>query len=264
MKAKRPVITSPFQELTVLEGFEPDAQKPRWTCWYYVTSEEEVWFGESTKGKRDISVEEFNEGLEYVKDDELYPEIPKDMELRLAPEHLNEENSYVKRPGLAIYKDMKGSGYIPKNLLDETLMMEKISKLNHPNIVSYHGVRTKRGRITSIYLENLDKTLEQCFATPDFEKLDKARFMKALRSAIDAVHGLGLAHNDLNPENIMVREGLPVLIDSGPALHSDSVSSLWVHMDGSRSRPGYRNKRRTNLPWRSCRAGWKTLPATIK
>lgn len=32
---------------------------------------------------------------------------------------------------------------------------------------------------------------------------------------MDYLHSLGLAHNDINPDNIMVRDGEPVLIDFG-------------------------------------------------
>lgn len=42
--------------------------------------------------------------------------------------------------------------------------------------------------------------------------------MEALRSAIDHLHTLGWAHNDLNPSNVLVAEdGSPVLIDFGSA-----------------------------------------------
>lgn len=40
--------------------------------------------------------------------------------------------------------------------------------------------------------------------------------MKALESAVETLHSLALAHNDLNPYNIMVKDGgTPVLIDFG-------------------------------------------------
>ncbi|TAQ86248.1 hypothetical protein B7494_g5414 [Chlorociboria aeruginascens] len=78
---------------------------------------------------------------------------------------------------------MKGSNYIPKALLEETLVMEQISKLYHPNIVGYYGFK----------------------------------FVETLESAVDYLHSLGLAHNDINPDNIMIKDGMPVLIDFGSA-----------------------------------------------
>ena len=58
-------------------------------------------------------------------------------------------------------------------------------------------------------------TLTQYAATPAFEQLDTAEVLRALESAVDYIHSLGLAHNDINPDNIMVKDGLPVLIDFG-------------------------------------------------
>lgn len=77
--------------------------------------------------------------------------------------------------------------------------MEQLSRTPHPNIVKYHGCHIARGRITAIVLERLDQTLAQYVSTADFQQLDKARFIAALVSALDHLHSLGLAHNDINP-----------------------------------------------------------------
>ncbi|KAL5615722.1 hypothetical protein FOBRF1_004470 [Fusarium oxysporum] len=93
--------------------------------------------------------------------------------------------------------------------------MEKVSQTPHPNIVGYYGCRVRRGRITSMVFERLDQTLQQYSSTPEFEKLDKPKFLEALQSAVAYIHSLDLAHNDVNPHNIMVKDGMPVLIDFG-------------------------------------------------
>jgi serine/threonine protein kinase len=93
--------------------------------------------------------------------------------------------------------------------------MEQISKSPHLYIVNYYGCRVKRGRITAILLERLYKTLTQYVSTPNFQQLDKVKFVEALESSVDHLHSLGLAHNDVNPDNIMVKDGMPVLIDFG-------------------------------------------------
>ena len=93
--------------------------------------------------------------------------------------------------------------------------MELISKSPHPNIVGYYGCRVRRGRITAIILEQIDKTLTQYAETAEFQELDRDRFAEAIYSAVDHLHSLGLAHNDINPHNIMVKDGALVLIDFG-------------------------------------------------
>ncbi|KAL3440092.1 kinase-like domain-containing protein [Aspergillus insuetus] len=101
--------------------------------------------------------------------------------------------------------------------------MEKIagSKAHlHSNIIRYHGCRVHRNRITGLAFERLEYNLDQYVSQPGFSTLDKERFFAKLKSAVSHVHSLGLAHNDISPYNIMVRETSgaqpePVLIDFG-------------------------------------------------
>jgi serine/threonine protein kinase len=93
--------------------------------------------------------------------------------------------------------------------------MEQVSKIRHPNIVKYHGCRVRRGRITAIVLEHHDQTLMEYASTPAFQQIEKVKFLEALESAVYSLHALGLAHNDINPYNIMIKEGMPILIDFG-------------------------------------------------
>lgn len=138
------------------------------------------------------------------------------MTLTITPAELDNVSAYIKRPDLSSHESFKGTNIVPKSVLDETLIMEKISKTPPPpHIIRYHGCRVHRGRITGIVLERLDKTLTQYIGEPEFAQLVKVKFMDALDSAVTYLHGLGLAHNDLNPHNIMVKDGMPGLIDFG-------------------------------------------------
>lgn len=110
---------------------------------------------------------------------------------------------------------MKGTNFVPKGLLEETIIMEQIFKAPHPHIIGYLGCRVHRGRITSLLLERLDKTLLQYVKEPSFSQLDKIKLVEGLESAVAHLHSLGLAHNDINPTNIMIKDGMPVLIDFG-------------------------------------------------
>ncbi|POR37654.1 Uncharacterized protein TPAR_02142 [Tolypocladium paradoxum] len=211
---KAPAVTS-LQDLTIIEAWDPGANKAKYVTFYLVTPDEEVYFGQSSKNKRDLTLAEYSSALEYISDDEIYPAVPSNVALTIAPDNLDSALLFIKRPGLNCYETMKGSSYVPKALLDETLIMEQVSQRQHPNIIRYHGCRVRRSRITAIVLEHLDLTLTQYASTPAFQQLDKAKFIEALESAVDYVHSLGLAHNDINPDNIMVKGDMPVLIDFG-------------------------------------------------
>ncbi|RFU30569.1 hypothetical protein B7463_g5780, partial [Scytalidium lignicola] len=212
---RKPPAVASLQDLIIIEAWDSETDTPKYVTFYHVTQDEEVYFGQSFKNKRDMTLAEYNTALEYIKDDEIYPVVPINIQLTIAPENLDNSSVFVKRPGLAWYETMKGSDFIPKEVLNETLIMEQISKSPHPNIVSYYGCRVKRGRITTILLERLDQTLAQYVSTDNFQQLDKTKFIIALESALDHLHSLGLAHNDINPHNIMVKDGMPVIIDFG-------------------------------------------------
>jgi len=205
-------ITS-LQDLTIIEAWGSDAESSKYVTFYHVTSTGELYFGESSKQKMSISLNEYRSALQRVSDDEIYPKIPEGTRLTVAPEALDDTLAYFKRTGLVHYESMRGTGFVPKALLDEVLVMEQISKASHPNIVGYYGCRVNRGRITAIVLERLGQTLEQYAAERPSLDLDIDRFFKDLKSAVDCLHSMGLAHNDINPRNIMVKNGSPVVID---------------------------------------------------
>lgn len=73
----------------------------------------------------------------------------------------------------------------------------------------------KRGYITGIALTRYQKILNHRFHD-DASDLDLDRFERQYRDAIDHIHSLGLAHNNLNPSNIALdRHDNPVIIDWG-------------------------------------------------
>ncbi|KAL0766518.1 hypothetical protein CaCOL14_010963 [Colletotrichum acutatum] len=213
-KELHPTITS-LQDLTLIEAWDNDANAPNYVTFYHITDEAELWFAQSSKNKREIPLEEYRQALELVPDEEIYPEIPTGAKLTIAPDNIDDP-VFIKRLGLNCYESMKGTPYVWKSVLDETLIMEKVSKNPHPYIINYYGCRTTRGRITSLVLESYDCTLTQFARQPGFKDLDKEKFLDGLESAVAYVHSLGLAHNDINPDNIMMGEdGMHVLIDFG-------------------------------------------------
>ncbi|KAH6847188.1 serine/threonine-protein kinase [Chaetomium sp. MPI-CAGE-AT-0009] len=176
--AKKPPALS-LRDLTILE-----ARERGYVTFYWVTPEDEVYFGQLFKNKKDITLSEYNAALEH-------------------------------RPGFHWYEDAKGSDDIPKEALGETIAMELISKTPHPHLIRYLGCRVHRGRITALLVERLDQMLTQYIHEPGFVHLGKTKFVDALQSAVAYLHSLGRAHNDINPGNIMVRDGMPVFVDFG-------------------------------------------------
>ena len=76
---------------------------------------------------------------------------------------------------------MKGTNFIPRSVLEETLIMEQKSKIQHPNIIQYYGCHIRRGRITAIVLERLDQAFSQIAHTEEFGKIDKKSLSRLWR-----------------------------------------------------------------------------------
>ncbi|KAI5917624.1 serine/threonine-protein kinase [Camillea tinctor] len=212
---KRFPFVKSIEDLTIFEAWGSLANRPKYITFYTISPKEEVFFGQSPKSKSEMDLADYLSGLEYIRDEEVFPKVPAAVSLTIAPDDLDGASTFIKRPGLNCYEIMKGSGYIPKKFLDEALAIERISKAPHPNIVQYYGCRVRRGRITGIVLGSLGLTLRQYASTPDYQQLDKTAFISGLVSAVDHLHSQGLAHNDVSPDNIMVKDGMPVLIDFG-------------------------------------------------
>ena len=171
-----------------------------------------MFHGQISKPKAEIHATEFTAALQRVPDATVFPVLPHDADITVAPDGSHEH--YIKRPNMAVYELYNEDDFLARVLLAEALIMERLARHPHPNIVRYHGVRVRRGRVTGLILDKHQSTLL------DYVKsgldLDEEIFLTTLDAAVAHLHSLGLAHNDINPENIMITfEKLPILIDFG-------------------------------------------------
>ncbi|EHK24163.1 uncharacterized protein TRIVIDRAFT_221402 [Trichoderma virens Gv29-8] len=188
------------------------------TSFALVDSEENAYHGfkEGMRAQQ-LTVEIARESLRPIPDEEIYPIFPS-TGLTAAPDDCS--GRYVKRTAWSTYQELKDTALLPKLMLQEAETMEFLAQNPHPNIVGYYGCRLKRGRIVGLVLETfpLKHDLAVAIQRPDLFKglISKDRIMTGLRAAVDHLHSIGLAHNDINPANIMLGEGgEPKLIDFG-------------------------------------------------
>jgi serine/threonine protein kinase len=188
-------------------------------CGFEIYDENDVAYLGQIQGRRlDILPEQFEAVLRAIADDEIYPEPPH-QNLTLAPENPGMD-VFIKRPSLVdydFYKGEDGSGLsqLRALLLDEVLALETISKGRHPNIVQYYGCRIKRGRITGITMEKISGHNLWNLPEHNLGSIQMEPFMDALRRAVNYLHSIGVSHNDICPQNVMVKDGSPVLVDFG-------------------------------------------------
>lgn len=151
-------------------------------------------------------------GLHKVEDQIAFPAAPHDITLAKKDDLMKR---FVKRPQAHCLLNEFEAPLVPQMLLDEVYILQQLMENPHPNIVRYHGCIVNRGHITGIALERLPTTLDHRFLN-DASGFDEQEFEIELRSAIDHIHLLGLAHNDLNPTNIALNEhDRPIIIDWG-------------------------------------------------
>ena len=177
---------------------------------------DKAYFGQVFKEKKKITVEEFASSLRSVPDEEIYPKIHPEAKLKAASTTDQKTCSvFIKRPSLLDYEEASGHGWIRQIFLSEALIMEQIAAAPHPNIVKYLGCRMRDEFLTGIVLERHDSSLNDHYAQGK-QPVDTDDFMAKLGEAVHHLHSLGLAHNDVNPNNVMLDEaGDPVLIDFG-------------------------------------------------
>ncbi len=115
-----------------------------------------------------------------------------------------------------------------------------LSRLNHPNIVGVHQVFEENGTayMALDYVEGNDliTVIEEDELSVTPKQLQK--MLVRLLSAAHTIHGVGILHRDISPDNILIdNEYRPVLIDFGAARESAvrksrMLSAMRVVKDG--------------------------------
>lgn len=206
------------RDLTVLCEVE-DAETGAFlrSTYGYIDGSCSVWFG-CMPGVRkyDITVEDLKRTLKRIPDEQIYPIATRLIStLPLCNHDDGNRLVYIKRPQLAGCDDADIIALLPGLLLEEASRLEFLKTHPHPNLVKYYGCTLKNGRITGIALEKHDVLLLYRYEDRPLP-FNTAACMDGIRAGVRHLHSLGLAHNDLNPMNILLnKDDQPVIIDFG-------------------------------------------------
>jgi hypothetical protein len=210
----QPNITSArdLTDLCEVEGYETRAVLR--TTFTFVDAHHTVWFGQLVGVRKyNIPVERLRESLQRVPDETVYPAITPG--LTIVPGDSDVAGYYIKRPKFLCLDDAEETKMLPKMLAEEAAVLEALKPHAHRNLVRYHGCVGERGRIVGLALEKHEVILQYRFED-DPRDLDVSACMGGLRAAIEHLHALGYAHNDLNPMNVaMDGDDAPVILDFG-------------------------------------------------
>jgi serine/threonine protein kinase len=176
-------------------------------------SEDAAYFGRSTRNKLDLTPQDFSKALARIPDHEIYPELPPSATIYTGT---ISAGLYIKNVKLRDYEDFAGTDYLARLCRAEVQIHELLRQHPHQHIVKYHGCIVKRGRVVGMVLDRYPSTLLERIEDAKAGSLDYKSCMAAIESGVKHLHSLGLAHNDLNPSNIMLNDSdVPIIIDLG-------------------------------------------------
>ncbi|KAH8805512.1 kinase-like domain-containing protein [Xylogone sp. PMI_703] len=214
-------IVNDFSSFTSLhECFDSDGSNNiKFKCTKFVFVEADTytaWIGSLNKPKKQISIAQANNCLCRVPDDKIYPAVTPDLPLVTIADYSPKSDTWIKRPNISVYNQVEGSTIIADDFLEEVQVYQFLQSNSHPNLVEFKGCLEKNNRVVGILLKRYAATLQtrvEGYGQPHCNRLS---FFEAIVAGVKHLHSLGLAHNDLNPRNIMLDEGdKPIIIDMG-------------------------------------------------
>ena len=159
--------------------------------------------------------------LSPVPSDEIYPLLLK--HLKVWASKVNEEWMYIKRPNCRAYGQVRGSQTLAQEFLHEIQVYEQINTKQHRNLPQYHGCVVERGRVVGIVLDRYVCTL--AIRRGSMDHASCLECFSGASAGVKHLHDIGLAHNDLNPTNVMFDgDGNTIITDF------DSCAPEHVHL----------------------------------
>jgi serine/threonine protein kinase len=123
-----------------------------------------------------------------------------------------DDSLYYKTPSLLSYDVNNEDNGIAEDVLKEVQNYEYLQANPCQHLAQYYGCLVEEGRIAAIVLAKYESTLDDRVENGPYP-LHPTLWLTQIRAGVQYLHDLGLAHNDLNPRNIMLLEDQAVIID---------------------------------------------------
>lgn len=143
-----------------------------------------------------------------------------DPSLTIAPEKMLKD-CYLKRTMLSFDPNNQDETSA-EIVLGEAKICEKLVKNPHGNVAQYWGCYVVDNQIRGLVFEKYAMTLQQHVQTGNPINIENC--MRGIECGILHLHSLGINHNDINPDNIMMNANdNPILIDFDSSCPSGGV-----------------------------------------
>ncbi|SMY25251.1 unnamed protein product [Zymoseptoria tritici ST99CH_1A5] len=203
--------TADGSQFSLREEWSDDAESPQFLGTLITAFVDgNAYVGKSTHGLDDLDEQDVFDLLEPVPSDNIFPIFSDD--LTQAPPFDTDEH-YLKAPQFTYEDRQPGRTFVADRMRNEATTLELLSEKPHPSLAKYYGCVVKDGRVTHLSLARYHCNLVQHVQVGLSEE-DCDRILEQLRSGLEYLHGLGIAHNDINPENVCIdASGHAVIID---------------------------------------------------
>ncbi|KPM41375.1 hypothetical protein AK830_g5195 [Neonectria ditissima] len=220
MELEPPAVPDIHSFTSVIESFEEDDDgNIKFACTKFVVVDKgnrSVWAGSLDIPRTRVKIQQAIDCLRLVAEDLIYPLSSPDMPLTAASDYTLEEDLWLKRPDITIYSQVADSTVIAEEFLDEIRAHQIIQKSPHPNLVEFKGCLEKNGRVVGVLLKRYVVSLSARVKGRNHTPFDRTSCFEGIQAGVNHLHSLGLAHNDINPENIMLDDqDRPVIINMG-------------------------------------------------
>jgi len=168
--------------------------------------EHTAWVGSLNIPKNQVSLEQAISCLHRVPETEIYPTVNPDTPVADASGCTLANNTWLKRPNIAVYNQVAGTTMIADEFLEEIRVYQRIQQHPHPNLVEFKGCLQKNGRIIGIMLKRYSITLSLRVEGYGQAPVDATSYLEGIPAGVKHLHYLGFAYNNLNPENSMLDE----------------------------------------------------------
>ncbi|EGP86871.1 uncharacterized protein MYCGRDRAFT_59830, partial [Zymoseptoria tritici IPO323] len=203
--------TADGSQFSLREEWSDDAESPQFLGTLITAFVDgNAYVGKSTHGLDDLDEQDVFDLLEPVPSDNIFPIFSDD--LTQAPPFDTDEH-YLKAPQFTYEDRQPGRTFVADRMRNEATTLQLLSEKPHPSLAKYYGCVVKDGRVTHLSLARYHCNLVQHVQVGLSEE-DCDQILEQLRSGLEYLHGLGIAHNDINPENVCIdASGHAVIID---------------------------------------------------
>ncbi|KAL6365569.1 hypothetical protein LRP88_01569 [Fusarium phalaenopsidis] len=178
-----------------------------------------AWLGTVDAPNAQVKLKQAVECLCRVPDKAIYRPVTPDMQTIAVSDYTPGEETWLKQPLIHAYSKGDSSTWIAELFLDEIKAHQLVEEHPHRNLVKFKGCLEKDGLVVGVLQKRYPMTLEfrvEAWLQPPY---DATAFYNVIEAGLKHLHSLGFAHNDLNPNNVMVdAEDRLIIIDLGAAM----------------------------------------------